>query len=238
MNDEQKRLGKGFAVALAVHLVAAIVIGVFGYRFVTRPPEVLEVTLSGSGGSQAADSEEIEEQVEQEDNSIMHSIDDIIDKRLKPEIQHKKVVKKAAKAATNNNTSTSSNAGNGQGSGTNNEQGSGSGNGEGDGQGSGNDSGEGCGVPVTPPRIISASEPRYPSNLRNQGIEGTAGIRMLVGADGRVQEVSVVSSSGYPEMDESAVNAVYKWRFSPAKDKYGQKAACYVTRGIRFSLRR
>lgn len=77
-----------------MHLVAAIVIGVFGYRFVTRPPEVLEVTLSGSGGSQAADSEEIEEQVEQEDNSIMHSIDDIIDKRLKPEIQHKKSLKR------------------------------------------------------------------------------------------------------------------------------------------------
>ena len=84
MREEQKRYGTAVGVALAVHIVAALVIGVFGYRFVTRPPEILEVALVGGGGGEP-------EQVEQQqENSILRSIDDIIDKRLKPET--KKVV--------------------------------------------------------------------------------------------------------------------------------------------------
>ena len=50
MKDEQKRFGKGFAVALAVHLVLAAGLGIFGYRFVHTPPEILEVSLEGGGG--------------------------------------------------------------------------------------------------------------------------------------------------------------------------------------------
>lgn len=54
MKDEQKRFGKGFAVALAVHLVLAAGLGIFGYRFVHTPPEILEVSLeSGGGGAEA-----------------------------------------------------------------------------------------------------------------------------------------------------------------------------------------
>ena len=50
MKDEQKRFGKGFAVALAVHLVLAAGLGIFGYRFVHTPPEILEVSLEAGGG--------------------------------------------------------------------------------------------------------------------------------------------------------------------------------------------
>ena len=50
MKDEQKRFGKGFAVALAVHLVLAAGLGIFGYRFVHTPPEILEVSLEGGCG--------------------------------------------------------------------------------------------------------------------------------------------------------------------------------------------
>ena len=50
MKDEQKRFGKGFAVALAVHLVLAAGLGIFGYRFVHTPPEILEVSLESGGG--------------------------------------------------------------------------------------------------------------------------------------------------------------------------------------------
>ena len=59
MKDEQKRFGKGFAVALAVHLVLAAGLGIFGYRFVHTPPEILEVSLEGGGGGAEAQEEEM-----------------------------------------------------------------------------------------------------------------------------------------------------------------------------------
>ena len=221
MREEQKRYGTAVGVALAVHIVAALVIGVFGYRFVTRPPEILEVALVGGGGGEP-------EQVEQQqENSILRSIDDIIDKRLKPETK-KVVTKKAANKSTNPTPGPANNQAAAAGSGT----------GSGSGTGAGNGAGEGRGVPVTPPRVLSAAQPKYPSSARNAGIEGVVGVKMLVNASGKVEEASVVRSSGNAALDEAAVAAVYKWRFSPAKDKFGQKAHCYVTQGIRFDLKR
>ena len=93
-------------------------------------------------------------------------------------------------------------------------------------------------MPVTPPRVVSAMQPKYPSSARSAGIEGVVGVKMLVNASGKVTEAIVVRSSGNAALDEAAVAAVYKWRFTPAKDKFGQKAPCYVTQGIRFDLKR
>ena len=90
MKDEQKRFGKGFAVALAVHLVLAAGLGIFGYRFVHTPPEILEVSLEAGGGGAEAQEEEIEQE-EQQEEPIIQSLEDIIDQKLKPKPQ-KKVV--------------------------------------------------------------------------------------------------------------------------------------------------
>ena len=222
MKAKQKRYGTALGAAIAVHVLFALAVGIFGYRFVTRPPEILEVALVGGGGGAP---EQVEEQ---QDNSILRSIDDIIDKRLKPET--KKVVTK--KAVANNNPQPGPT--NQQASGASSGTGEGSGTGTGDGAGAG----EGRGVPVTPPRVVSAVQPKYPSSARSAGVEGVVGVKMLVNATGKVENAYVVRSSGNAALDEAAVAAVYKWRFSPAKDKFGQKAPCYVTQGIRFDLKK
>lgn len=224
MKAKQKRYGTALGVAIAVHVLFALAVGIFGYRFVTRPPEILEVALVGGGGGAP---EQVEEQ---QDNSILRSIDDIIDKRLKPET--KKVVTKKTVPSTKPQPGPSNN----QPSGPSNATGNGSGTGSGSGDGAG--AGEGRGVPVTPPRVVSAVQPKYPSSARSAGIEGVVGVKMLVNASGKVENAFVVRSSGNAALDEAAVAAVYKWRFSPAKDKFGQKAPCYVTQGIRFDLKK
>ena len=227
MKDEQKRFGKGFAVALAVHLVLAAGLGFFGYRFVHTPPEILEVSLEGGGGGAEAQEEEIEQE-EQQEEPIIQSLEDIIDQKLKPKPQ-KKIVKKKATAAPGPKAPAGNGTGAGMGSGT------GSGNGSGNGNGSG--SGEGRGVPVKPPRLLREIAPVYPASARNSGATGVVTVRILVGADGSVEDVTVVGSSGNSAMDSSVVTAVNKWRFSPAKDKYGQNARCRVTRAVSFNLR-
>lgn len=233
MKDEQKRFGKGFAVALAVHLVLAAGLGIFGYRFVHTPPEILEVSLEGGGGGAEAQEKEIEQEEEQEE-PIIQSLEDIIDQKLKPKPQ-KKVVRKKTTAAPGPKAPAGNPAGSGTGTGTG--TGTGSGSGSGSGNGSGNGSGEGRGVPVKPPRLLREVAPVYPASARNSGATGVVTVRILVGADGSVEDVTVVGSSGNGAMDNSVVTAVNKWRFSPAKDKYGQNARCRVTRAVSFNLR-
>lgn len=235
MKDEQKRFGKGFAVALAVHLVLAAALGIFGYRFVHTPPEILEVSLEGGGGGAEAQEEEIEQE-EQQEEPIIQSLEDIIDQKLKPKPQ-KKVVRKKATAAPGPKAPAGNPTGNGTGTGTGTGTGSGSGSGSGNGNGNGNGSGEGSGVPIKPPRLLREVAPVYPASARNSGATGVVTVRILVGADGSVEDVTVVGSSGNGAMDNSVVTAVNKWRFSPAKDKYGQNARCRVTRAVSFNLR-
>lgn len=233
MKDEQKRFGKGFAVALAVHIVLAAGLGIFGYRFVHTPPEILEVSLEGGGGGAEAQEEEIEQE-EQQEEPIIQSLEDIIDQKLKPKPQ-KKVVRKKATAAPGPKAPVGNPAGSGTGTGTG--TGTGSGSGSGSGNGNGNGSSEGRGVPVKPPRLLREVAPVYPASARNSGATGVVTVRILVGADGSVEDVTVVGSSGNGAMDNSVVTAVNKWRFSPAKDKYGQNARCRVTRAVSFNLR-
>lgn len=200
MKDEQKRFGKGFAVALAVHLVLAAGLGIFGYRFVHTPPEILEVSLEAGGGGAEAQEEEIEQE-EQQEEPIIQSLEDIIDQKLKPKPQ-KKIVKKKATAASGPKAPAGNPAGSGTGTGT------GTGTGSGSGSGNGNGSGEGRGVPVKPPRLLREVAPVYPASARNSGATGVVTVRILVGADGSVEDVRVVGSSGNGAMDNSVVTAV------------------------------
>ena len=189
---------------------------------------------SGGGGAEAQE-EEIEQE-EQQEEPIIQSLEDIIDQKLKPKPQ-KKIVKKKATAAPGPKAPAGNPVGNGTGTGTGSGTGSGNGSGNGNGSGSGSGSGEGRGVPVKPPRLLREVAPVYPASARNSGATGVVTVRILVGADGSVEDVTVVGSSGNGAMDNSVVTAVNKWRFSPAKDKYGQNARCRVTRAVSFNLR-
>ena len=233
MKDEQQRFGKGLAVALALHLVVAAGLGFFGYHFTQTPPEILEVTLAGGGGGEQAEEEEIEQEEQQEqEQEVIEDKEDIVDNKLKPKQEHKKkVVKKATSAPGPKSSAAKPGTGPGEGGGS----GGGSGGGEGNAQGSGQ--GEGAGVPIRPPRLIRDAKPSYPASARNMGISGSVGVRVLVSADGVPESVTVVASSGNSAVDESVVEAAYKWRFDPSRDKYGKKVRCNTRRTITFNLR-
>ena len=232
MKDEQQRFGKGFAVALALHLVVAAGLGFFGYHFTQTPPEILEVTLAGGGGGEQAEEEEIEQEEQQEQEEVIEDKEDIVYDKLKPKQEHKKkVVKKATSAPGPKSSVAKPGTGPGEGGGS----GGGSGGGEGNAQGSGQ--GEGAGVPIRPPRLIRDAKPSYPASARNMGISGSVGVRVLVSADGVPESVTVVASSGNSAVDDSVVQAAYKWRFDPSRDKYGKKVRCNTRRTITFNLR-
>lgn len=59
------------------------------------------------------------------------------------------------------------------------------------------------------------SEPFYPPQEIRLGHEGTVVLALHILADGRVGDVRVAQTSGYPKLDESALREAKKWRFVP-----------------------
>jgi protein TonB len=63
------------------------------------------------------------------------------------------------------------------------------------------------------------TEPEYPPTSRRLGQEGTVVLLIYVLADGKVGDVKVHKSSGFPKLDEAAVKEARRsWRFIPAKE--------------------
>lgn len=83
--------------------------------------------------------------------------------------------------------------------------------------------------------FLGGPEPEYPSALQNHGIQGSVQVRMIVGKDGSVESASVISGSGYGQMDQAALDAAYGYQFEPAY-KEGYPVRCYATKTFTFRL--
>jgi TonB family protein len=56
-------------------------------------------------------------------------------------------------------------------------------------------------------------KPAYPEHLTSAGIGGTVTMETLIGTDGAVRDLRVLSSP-HPDLERSAVDAVRAWEFS------------------------
>ena len=78
-------------------------------------------------------------------------------------------------------------------------------------------------------------KPKYPAIARSRGWQGKVLLRVKVSADGLSEAVTVHRSSGHDALDESAIAAVEKWKFIPAK-RGNTAVACSVIVPIIFTL--
>ncbi|MGL5269393.1 MAG: energy transducer TonB [Selenomonadaceae bacterium] len=85
---------------------------------------------------------------------------------------------------------------------------------------------------ISPPQPV----PVYPENLHRRNIEGAVTVRIIVGADGLVENVEILQSSGYDEMDAAATEAVYQYRYQPAVSSNGDEVRCAITRTLHFAI--
>ena len=75
--------------------------------------------------------------------------------------------------------------------------------------------------PPPPPKerieasLRSEARPDYPPDLIEEDVEGSVTIKIFVASDGSIEDVSVISSSGYAAMDNAAVAAGYRFTFNP-----------------------
>lgn len=240
----------GFCGSLIIHFILFVALAFSGV-FAMQPPvadadTVVFFDAGGGGGgggdeavADAADDgeEQVEEVVEEETITLPDG-----------KIEHKQVVKHVVKhvpagAKKGSGSGSGGGHGTGHGTGTGSGIGAGSGSGSGGGHGAGHGSGIGDGAgpgiarnPKVPPRVASTAAPVYPQALRDAGIGGRVVVRGVVGIDGRVESAVVVRSSGNSTLDNNALSAFYKWRFSAAKNDAGQKVRCYFVQGFPFVI--
>lgn len=232
----------GFCGSLIIHFILFVALAFSGV-FAMQPPAADADTVvffdagggGGGGGDEAvADAaddgeEQVEEVVEEETITLPDG-----------KIEHKQVVKHVVKhvpAGAKKGSGSGSGGGHGTGHGTG--TGSGIGPGSGSGSGGGHGAGHGPGIarnPKVPPRVASTAAPVYPQALRDAGIGGRVVVRGVIGTDGRVESAEVVRSSGNSTLDNNALSAFYKWRFSAAKNDAGQKVRCYFVQGFPFVI--
>jgi TonB family protein len=87
---------------------------------------------------------------------------------------------------------------------------------------------------VTPPAVIFKTEPSYTEEARAAKVQGSVVLNVVVGPDGRAQQVSVLRSLD-PGLDQKAVETVGTWKFKPGM-KDGQPVAVQAQIEINFRL--
>lgn len=79
-------------------------------------------------------------------------------------------------------------------------------------------------------------QPPYPPQLLRTGIEGTAVVRVLVGTNGRVKQVAIISAGDPLFADATERQALRKWRFKPAT-RDGVAVESWKQMTVRFEIR-
>jgi protein TonB len=93
---------------------------------------------------------------------------------------------------------------------------------------------------MQPPRgdiaYLNNPAPSYPAVSKRSREQGRVMLRVRVDEKGNVEGAEVQSSSGFPRLDEAALQAVRRWRFVPAR--LGERAvAGFALVPINFQLR-
>ena len=83
-------------------------------------------------------------------------------------------------------------------------------------------------VPVKTPPLS------YPQAMRRDGISGVVAIKVVINEQGEVEECNVTKSSR-SEFDQSAIDAVKRWKFKPAS-KGGAAVKAHLVIPIKFSM--
>jgi len=94
-----------------------------------------------------------------------------------------------------------------------------------------------------PPPLIDAipvyrenPAPRYPRMAKRRGYEGTVLLEVFVNREGKVKELRIFHSSGYPVLDKAALSSVKKWVFESGK-RGDESIEMWVKIPVRFRLK-
>ncbi|SBV34946.1 TonB-like protein [uncultured Sphingopyxis sp.] len=85
------------------------------------------------------------------------------------------------------------------------------------------------------PRFADAFQPEYPAREQRGGIEGAAKVRVLIGTDGRVKAVELISADSPAFFEATKRRALARWRFKPAT-RGGVPEESWKVMTVRFEI--
>jgi TonB family protein len=85
-------------------------------------------------------------------------------------------------------------------------------------------------------KLISKTDPVYPDDAREQGLEAAVLIQAVIGKNGTVMNPQVVSASTPPVLAQAALDAVRTWQYEPTKLN-GEPVEVLTTITLNFQLR-
>ncbi|WP_315005275.1 TonB family protein [uncultured Selenomonas sp.] len=237
--EEKRGTYTALSLSLALHVILLLAAGALGLFSIAVPQTgdtPVEVTLYDAGSPATAAAGDVAPA------PAVSAVSDvvIVDKTLPPETPQE-----TPKQTSNPQTSaTSSKPSDGTQTGTVGISGSSGGGdtaGTGTKSGTSGTSGGGDAAPATPPappaeRVAASlraeATPEYPQELIEDDVEGSVTVKILVAADGSVESVKLVTSSGYSAMDRAAIAAGYRFQFNPGDN--GRRGVW--TKTFRFQL--
>jgi TonB family protein len=89
--------------------------------------------------------------------------------------------------------------------------------------------------PANYPICTYCPSPEYPKKARAEHVEGIVVLKVIVQPDGRATDIEVVKTPR-PDFAEKAIEAVQKWRFTPAIGPKGDPVAQMVPIEVNFRL--
>ncbi|MBI5374601.1 MAG: energy transducer TonB [Candidatus Schekmanbacteria bacterium] len=94
---------------------------------------------------------------------------------------------------------------------------------------------------MTKPEPLEKVEPIYPDKARKEGIEGTVILQIVIGPTGNVEKANLLTvippkARGFG-FEDTAIQAILKWKFSPAKDANWENVRVYYNAPIVFKLK-
>jgi protein TonB len=87
----------------------------------------------------------------------------------------------------------------------------------------------------TPPTAVVRTNPVYPYKARQRNIEGSVEVKFLVGPDGRVSDVEILSSQPAGLFDAAVRKTAPQWKFRPGVLD-GQAVPSWVVTTVQFTL--
>ena len=218
--EEKRGTYTALSLSLALHVILLLAAGALGLFSIAVPQTgdtPVEVTLYDAGSPAAAAAGDAAPA------PAVSAVSDvvIVDKTLPPETPQE-----TPKQTSNPQTSAAapSKPSDGTQTGTTGSSGGGDTAGTGTKGGTSGTSGGGDAAPAAPPappaeRVAASlraeATPEYPQELIEDDVEGSVTVKILVAADGSVESVKLVSSSGYSAMDRAAIAAGYRFQFNP-----------------------
>lgn len=86
-------------------------------------------------------------------------------------------------------------------------------------------------------RCPDRAAPQYPLQAKRQREQGEVRLRVELDESGRIDRVSIVSSSGFARLDEAARTAIKLWRCEPAQ-RDGKPVRAVAMQSLAFELER